>query len=85
MPNVLSDAWTWDMWFADDGERYHAFYLKASRALGDPDRRHFYVTVGHAVSDDLRTWVEVRDALVASDTLLDDDLIACACETMGRI
>jgi len=73
MPNVLSDAWTWDMWFADDGDRYHAFYLKASRALGDPDRRHWYVTVGHAVSDDLRTWHEVRDALIASDEPAFDD------------
>lgn len=73
MSNVLSDAWTWDMWFADDGDRYHAFYLKASRALGDPDRRHFYVTVGHAVSDDLHTWHEVADALIASDRPAFDD------------
>lgn len=73
MSNVLPDAWTWDMWFADDGDRYHAFYLKASRALGDPDRRHFHVTVGHAVSDDLRTWHEVRDALIASDEPAFDD------------
>ncbi len=73
MPYVLSDAWTWDMWFADDGETYHAFYLKASRALGDPDRRHFYVTVGHAVSEDLRSWREVADALIASDQPAFDD------------
>ncbi|WP_324651674.1 glycosyl hydrolase family 32 [Georgenia sp. H159] len=73
MSNVLSDAWTWDMWFADDGEQYHAFYLKASRALGNPDRRHFYVTVGHAVSDDLHTWHEVADALIASDQPAFDD------------
>lgn len=73
MPNALSDAWTWDMWFADDGDRYHAFYLKASRALGDPDRRHWYVTVGHAVSDDLRDWTEVDDALIASDAPAFDD------------
>lgn len=73
MPNVLPDAWTWDMWFADDGALYHAFYLKASRALGDPDRRHFYVAVGHAVSTDLRTWREVPDALIASDQPAFDD------------
>lgn len=73
MSIVLSDSWTWDMWFADDGDRYHAFYLKASRALGDPDRRHFFVTVGHAVSDDLHTWHEVRDALIASDQQAFDD------------
>lgn len=73
MSNVLSDAWTWDMWFADDGDHYHAFYLKASRALGDPDRRHWHVTVGHAVSGDLHTWREVRDALIASDGPAFDD------------
>lgn len=73
MSNVLPDAWTWDMWFADDGDHYHAFYLKASRALGDPDRRHFHVTVGHAVSQDLRTWREVADALIASDQPAFDD------------
>jgi beta-fructofuranosidase len=73
MPNVLPDAWTWDMWFADDGTTYHAFYLKASRALRDPERRHFFATVGHAVSTDLRTWREVADALIASDEPAFDD------------
>lgn len=73
MSFVLPDAWTWDMWFADDGEHYHVFYLKASRALGNPDRRHFYPTVGHAISKDLRTWQEVKDALIASDEPAFDD------------
>ncbi|MFC7615131.1 hypothetical protein ACFQV2_18065 [Actinokineospora soli] len=39
------------------------YFLKASRALGDPDRRHWHATVGHAVSADLVTWREVADAL----------------------
>lgn len=69
----LADAWTWDMWFADDGERYHVFYLKASRALHVESRRHLHASVGHAVSDDLRTWTEVADALVASDGPAFDD------------
>lgn len=73
MPYVLPDVWTWDMWFVDDGHDYHVFYLKASRALGDANRRHFYVTVGHAVSDDLRNWREVPDALIASDSPAFDD------------
>ncbi|KAF2415117.1 glycosyl hydrolase family 32 [Microbacterium sp. B35-04] len=73
MPFTLPDAWTWDMWFADDGTDYHVFYLKASRALHDPNRRHFHVTVGHAVSDDLRTWREVPDALIAADGPAFDD------------
>lgn len=73
MPYVLSDAWTWDMWFADDGRDYHVFYLKASRALHDSDRRHRHVTVGHAISSDLRAWQEVEDALIASDAPAFDD------------
>lgn len=73
MPTSLSDVWTWDMWFVDDGTTYHAFYLKASKALDDPDRRHFYVTVGHATSNDLDNWQETRDALIASDPPAFDD------------
>lgn len=73
MSIALADSWTWDMWFADDGDSYHVFYLKASRALGNPDRRHFYVTVGHAVSEDLYKWCEVSDALIASDEPAFDD------------
>ena len=71
---LLPDVWTWDAWFVDDGHQFHAFYLKASRALGDPHRRHDRATVGHAVSDDLRTWTEVADALVPSDGPGFDDL-----------
>jgi beta-fructofuranosidase len=74
MALVLPDVWTWDMWFADDGEHFHAFFLKASRALGDPGRRHFNVTVGHAISKDLRVWDEVEDALIKSDADAFDDL-----------
>lgn len=70
---VLPDVWTWDMWFADDGVNYHCFYLKASRALHDPERRHFRASIGHAVSTDLRHWEEVADALVAADAPAFDD------------
>ena len=31
---------TWDFWFADTGDAYHVFFLRASRALQDPHRRH---------------------------------------------
>jgi beta-fructofuranosidase len=70
----LPASWTWDFWFADDGETYHLFFLKASRALHDPDRRHWRATVGHAVSRDLKTWTEVADALVPADEPAFDDL-----------
>ena len=63
MALVLPDKWVWDCWFAFDGEKHHIFYLHASKALGDPDRRHRNVMVGHAVSNDLTNWTIVRDAL----------------------
>ncbi len=69
----LADSWIWDSWFAFDGERHHAFYLRASRALGDPDRRHKHPYVGHAVSHDLRTWTVLPDALAISEPPAFDD------------
>jgi beta-fructofuranosidase len=64
----LPGQWVWDSWFAFDGENHHAFYLQASRALGDPERRHRNVTVGHAMSKDLKNWVVVADALAPSES-----------------
>lgn len=57
------DDWLWDSWLADDGERFHLFFLCAPRSLGDPDLRHRHARVGHAVSADLRSWERVTDAL----------------------
>lgn len=70
----LPSSWTWDFWLAKDQETYHLFFLKASRALHDPDLRHWRATIGHAVSDDLRSWTEVADALVPTDAPATDDL-----------
>ncbi|HEV2929093.1 MAG TPA: hypothetical protein VGW74_10410, partial [Propionibacteriaceae bacterium] len=70
----LPGAWVWDFWLADDGDRYHLFFLFASRALQDERRRHHRAAIGHAVSDDLRTWVQVGDVLAASDPPAFDDL-----------
>lgn len=63
----------WDFWIADDGDQYHLFFLKASRALIDPDRRHWRATVGHATSTDLTTWTEHADAVVPDDSPAWDD------------
>jgi len=52
----LEKQWIWDSWYAYDGARWHGFFLKADKALIDPDLRHFNVTQGHAVSDDLVNW-----------------------------
>jgi len=64
----LPDSWVWDSWYVFDGKQYHAFYLRASRALGNPDRRHRHVFVGHAISDDLTNWTTVADAIAVSDS-----------------
>lgn len=70
----LAASWVWDFWIADDGDRYHLFFLKASRALIDPDRRHWRATIGHATSTDLTTWTEHADAVIPDDSPAFDDL-----------
>jgi beta-fructofuranosidase len=70
----LPGSWMWDFWLADDGERYHLFFLFASRALRDQQRRHHRAAIGHAVSDDLHNWVQVDDVVAASDPPAFDDL-----------
>jgi len=68
----LEDAWVWDSWIADDGERYHLFFLKAPRALGDPALRHAHAVVGHATSTDLVDWRLEPDALGPATGSWDD-------------
>ncbi|WP_240423765.1 glycoside hydrolase family 68 protein [Microbacterium halotolerans] len=70
----LTDSWVWDFWFADDGEQYHLFFLYASRALHEPERRHHRASIGHAVSQNLTSWTRVSDAVVRSDAPAFDDL-----------
>lgn len=64
----LPDSWVWDFWTVeratDAGPEYHLYFLYASKALHDPDRRHVRAAVGHAVSHDLIEWERVADALV---------------------
>lgn len=70
----LAGSWVWAFWLVDDGESYHAFFLQAPRRLGDPSRRHYAATIGHAVSRDLRTWESAGDALGPSLSPAFDDL-----------
>jgi beta-fructofuranosidase len=59
----IEDRWVWDFWIAETGRDYHLFFLQAPRSLGDQVQRHFNATVGHAVSEDLRAWTVLGDAL----------------------
>jgi Glycosyl hydrolases family 32 N-terminal domain len=68
----LEDHWVWDSWIADDGERYHLFFLKAPRALKDPGLRHTAATVGRATSTDLSDWDVHDDALLPRAQRWDD-------------
>jgi len=68
----LEDAWIWDSWIADDGERYHLFFLKAPRALEDAGLRHTAAAIGHASSLDLVDWDVHADALLPDAKRWDD-------------
>lgn len=59
----LDEQWVWDFWLAQDGADYHIFYLQAPRSLGKEELRHWNVSIGHAVSNDLRRWEILPDAL----------------------
>ena len=52
----IDDKFIWDFWHYAEGEEQHLFVLQADRAIGNPDLRHWNVSVGHAVSRDLRNW-----------------------------
>lgn len=56
MTFALHDHWVWDFWLADDGDRFHLYYLHAPKALGDPALRHRNAAIGHATSLDLVEW-----------------------------
>ncbi|MFP4394694.1 MAG: family 43 glycosylhydrolase [Anaerolineales bacterium] len=69
----LSKDWIWDFWFDRDGNDYHIFYLKAPRQLEDAELRHWHVSIGHAVSQDLIDWSVLPDALRPSPSPAWDD------------
>ncbi|MFT6532798.1 MAG: beta-fructofuranosidase [Limimaricola cinnabarinus] len=74
MPLALDDdKWIWDSWYAHDGKRWHGYFLQADKSLGDPDLRHFNVSQGHAVSDDLINWEHKGTCLAPAEGPSFDD------------
>lgn len=56
---TIKDKWVWDFWFAQENDVWHMFYLMASKSLGDPELRHWNVSIGHAVSKNLIDWEDL--------------------------
>ncbi len=63
MALTVAGHWIWDFWLARDGDEHHLFFLQAPHAIGDPELRHWNVSIGHAVSRDLVDWKLLPDAL----------------------
>lgn len=71
---ALDEKWVWDAWYAQEEDGlWHAFFLQADKALGDPELRHWNVSHGHATSRDLRDWTYHGTAFGPSDTPGFDD------------
>lgn len=70
----LNDHWVWDHWILTSPNHLDLFFLRASRALQEPWRRHRRAAIGHARSfDSGQTWQLLPDALVHSDGPAFDD------------
>ena len=60
----LPDRWIWDFWLARHGDDHHVFYLQAPKSIGNPDARHWNVSVGHAVSRDYLRFQQANAGIV---------------------
>lgn len=69
----LDDKWVWDSWYARDGDLWHAFFLQADKALGDPELRHWHVNYGHAISRDLVNWEQLGTCFAPAEGPAWDD------------
>jgi len=58
------DKYLWDSWFVrGDDDAYHAFYLQSDMSVTPDERHDNLVSIGHAVSRDLKRWQELPTAL----------------------
>ena len=64
---ALKDHFIWDSWYAHDGQKWHGYFLKAPRSIGDPEQRHFNVSYGHATSTDLINWDHLGTCFAPSE------------------
>ena len=69
----IPGVWIWDFWHALDGDVHHLFFLRSPQSQ-DPEDRHWNVRIGHARSDDLRSWTVLADALAPAERGSWDDL-----------
>jgi beta-fructofuranosidase len=69
----LNDKYIWDFWHFEEAGEQHLFFLQADRSIGNPDLRHWNVSVGHAVSTDLRNWTPLGTAFGPSASPAWDD------------
>jgi beta-fructofuranosidase len=60
---TVAGHWVWDFWLTRDGDEHHVFFLQAPSSIGDPELRHWNVSIGHAVSRDLVGWKLLPTAL----------------------
>jgi beta-fructofuranosidase len=83
----LNDKYIWDFWHFEEEGRQHLFFLQADRSIGDPDLRHWNVSIGHAVSRDLRDWTALGTVFGPSATPAWDDFTTwtgCVIRAEGR-
>jgi beta-fructofuranosidase len=81
----IDDQWVWDFWVADDGDRFHVFYLHAAKSLREPARRHRAARIGHAISTNLRDWDVLGDVFeVGAPGSFDETATWTGCVVRGE-
>lgn len=73
MAITLEEKWIWDSWYFHDGQRWHSYFLQADKSLKDPELRHWNVSQGHAISEDLVNWTHLGTCFQPSPVPAWDD------------